>query len=134
MGCSLKNPAARRFVYRSVSGNVAYIVLVVFAAFYFHQFHPRGLLAYLLATLPAIAILGVIVSLGVYLVEEKDEFKRNLMVEALLWGLGGVLVFTSVWGALETFIRIPHFNATYTYTIFWLCVGVGVPVLHRRYR
>jgi hypothetical protein len=134
MGCSLKNPAARRFVYRSLTANAVYIVLIVSTALYFHRFHPHGPLAYLLAVLPAIAIFAVIVSLGVYLVEEKDEFKRNLMVEALLWGLGGVLVFTSVWGALETFIRIPHFNATYTYTIFWLCVGVGVPVLHRRYR
>ena len=134
MGCSLKNPAARRFVYRSLAANASYIVLIVSAALYFHRFHPHGPLAYFLAVLPALAILGVIVSLGVYLVEEKDEFQRNLMVELLLWGLGGVLVVTSAWGTLETFVHIPHLQPTMTYALFWIFVGVSWPFLLRKYR
>jgi hypothetical protein len=134
MGCSLKNPAARRFVYRSLAANAAHIVLNVIAALYFHRFHPHGPLAYLLAVLPSVAILGVIVSLGVYLVEEKDEFQRNLMVELLLWGLGGVLVLTSAWGSLETFVHIPHLMPTMTYSLFWIFVGLSAPFLLRKYR
>jgi hypothetical protein len=91
-------------------------------------------LAYLLAILPSLAILGVIVSLGVYLVEEKDEFQRTLMVELLLWGLGGVLVLTSAWGSLETFVHIPHLMPTMTYSLFWIFVGISYPFLQRKYR
>jgi hypothetical protein len=134
MGCSLKNPAARRFVYRSLAANATYIVLIVCTVLYFHRFHPRGPLAYLLAILPSLAILGVIVSLGVYLVEEKDEFQRTLMVELLLWGLGGVLVLTSAWGSLETFVHIPHLMPTMTYSLFWIFVGISYPFLQRKYR
>jgi hypothetical protein len=132
--CSLKNPAARRFVFRSLAANAAYIVLILFAAQYFHRFHPHGSFAYLLAVLPSIAILGVIVSLGLYLVEEKDEFQRNLMVELLLWGLGGVLVLTSAWGSLETFVHIRHFNPSWTYQLFWIFFILRTPFLLRKYR
>jgi hypothetical protein len=129
-----KNPAARRFVYRSLAANAIYIVLIVFTALYFYRFRPHGPLAFILAILPSLAILGVIVSLGVYLVEEKDEFQRNLMVELLLWGLGGVLVLTSAWGSLETFVHIPHLMPTMTYSLFWIFVGISYPFLQRKYR
>jgi hypothetical protein len=117
-----KNPAARRFVYRSVAANAIYIVLIVCTVLYFHRFHPHGPLAYFLAILPSVAILGVIVSLGVYLVEEKDEFQRNL------------LVLTSAWGSLETFVHIPHLMPTMTYSLFWIFVGISYPFLQRKYR
>ncbi len=134
MGCMTKNPAVRRFYSRTLAASSAYIVLIVSIALYFYKFRPHGLLAYVLAVLPAVAILGNIIAIGLYLIEDKDEVQRSLMVELLLWGLGGVLVFTSAWGLLETFMHMPHFNPTYTYTVFWLFIGVGVPFLQRRYR
>jgi hypothetical protein len=129
-----KNPAVRRFCYRTLAASSAYIVLTILIALIFYKFRPHGPLAYFLAVLPAVAILGNIIAIGLYLIEDKDEVQRSVMVELLLWGLGGVLVFTSAWGLLETFTHIRHFNPTYTYTIFWLFVGVGVPFLQRRYR
>jgi len=134
MGCMTKNPAVRRFCYRTLAVSSAYIVLTIAIALIFYKFRPHGPLAYFLAVLPAVAILGNIIAIGLYLIEDKDEVQRSLMVELLLWGLGGVLVFTSAWGSLETFTHIRHFNPTYTYTVFWLCVGIGVPFLQRRYR
>ena len=101
MTCVPKNPAVRRFYLRTAATTGIYIVLTIFIALYFHRFHPHGLCAYLLALLPAIALTGFIVTIGLYLAEEKDEFQRNLMVDLLLWGLGGVLVFTSAWGSLR---------------------------------
>jgi len=134
MGCMTNNPAVRRFYSRTLAASAAYIVLIVSIALYFYKFRPHGLVADVLAVLPAIAILGNIIAIALYLMEDKDEVQRSLMVELLLWGLGGVLVFTSAWGLLETFMHIPHFNPTYTYTVFWIFVGIGVPFLQRRYR
>jgi hypothetical protein len=134
MGCLTKNPAVRRFYSRIAATTSAYIALTVVIALYFYKFRPHGPLAYVLAVLPAVAILGNIIAVGLYLIEDKDEVQRSVMVELLLWGLGGVLVFTSAWGLLETFTHIRHFNPTYTYTVFWIFVGVGVPFLQRKYR
>jgi len=134
MGCMTKNPAVRRFIFRTLAASSAYIVLTISIALTFYKFRPHGPLATVLAVLPAVAILGNIIAIGLYLIEDKDEAQRSVMVELLLWGLGGVLVFTSAWGLLETFTHIRHFNPTYTYTVFWIFVGIGVPFLQRKYR
>jgi hypothetical protein len=84
--------------------------------------------------LPAVAILGVIVTFGLYLEEEKDEFQRNMLVQALLWGLGGVFVFTSAWGSLETFTHIRHFQPSWTFQVFWAFVAIRIPFLLKKYR
>jgi len=76
----------------------------------------------------------MIITVGLYLTEEKDEFQRNLLVQAMLWGLGGVMAVTSVWGMLESFTNIPHFEPTWTFTVFWILVGISSPFLQRRYR
>jgi hypothetical protein len=71
---------------------------------------------------------------GVFLEEEKDEFQRNLMVQALLGGIGGTLVATTVWGNLEAFVHVPHLQSIWIYPIFWLFVGLSTPVVLWRYR
>jgi hypothetical protein len=112
----------------------AYVVLLIAVGMYFHHFHPGGVLAYLLALLPAAAIIAQIVTVGLYLGEEKDEFQRNLFIQALLWGLGGVLALTSTWGMLESFTHIQHFQPIWTFSVFWCLVGVCTPFLMKRYR
>jgi len=134
MGCMTKNPVVRRFYLRTLAANAIYIVLTICIALYFYKFHPHGPLATALALLPAVALLGFIIAIGLYLIEDKDEFQRNQMVDVLLWGLGGVLVFTSAWGSLETFTHIRHLNPSLTYQIFWLCVAIRTPFLLRKYR
>jgi hypothetical protein len=129
-----KNPVVRRFYLRTLAANAIYIVLTICIALYFYKFHPHGPLATVLALLPAVALLGFIIAIGLYLIEDKDEFQRNQMVDVLLWGLGGVLVFTSAWGSLETFTHIRHLNPSLTYQIFWLCVAIRTPFLLRKYR
>jgi hypothetical protein len=129
-----KNPVVRRFYLRTLAANAIYIVLTICIALYFYKFHPHGPLATALALLPAVALLGFIIAIGLYLIEDKDEFQRNQMVDVLLWGLGGVLVFTSAWGSLETFTHIRHLNPSLTYQIFWLCVAIRTPFLLRKYR
>lgn len=134
MTCMPKNPAVRRFYSRVAATTLANIALNIGVALSFYRFRPHGPAAYGLAILPAVAILGFIVAIGKYLVEDKDEFQRNLMVQVLLWGLGGVLVLTSAWGSLEPFAHIRHLNPSWTFTFFWIFVGISVPFLNRRYR
>jgi hypothetical protein len=134
MICPPKNPAMRRFTVRLIAANVAYLVFTIFVGLFFYRFHPTGPIAYPLAVLPAVAILGVIVTFGLYLEEEKDEFQRNMLVQALLWGLGGVFVFTSAWGSLETFTHIRHFQPSWTFQVFWAFVAIRIPFLLKKYR
>jgi len=134
MGCLQKNAATRRYLKRFAVAMSAYILLTVLDGWCFRIYHPTGLLAYGLAVLPALAIIGQIVIVGLYLAEEKDEFQRNLFIQVLLWGLGGVLAFTSVWGTLESFTHIRHFEPTWTFTVFWIFVGASAPFLQRKYR
>jgi hypothetical protein len=61
----------------------------VVAALTFKLGHPHGVLAYAVAVLPALPIAGALVGTGMYLGEEKDEFQRNSLVQALLGGRAG---------------------------------------------
>ena len=134
MDCLGITAATRRYLGRFAIAMLAYVGLLCGDAFYFRHFHPGGAVAYLLAALPGLAIIAQIVSVGLYLAEEADEFQRTLFVQSMLWGLGGVLVVTSIWGVLESFTQIKHFQPIWTYSLFWVFVGISTPFLNWRYR
>jgi hypothetical protein len=110
------------------------VLFAVVAALTFRFGHPHGVLAYLIAVLPALPIVGVVVSTGVYLGEEKDEFQRNLLVQALLGGTGGVLAATMAWGYMENFAHAPHVDLIWIYPLFWVFVLISFRVALWRYR
>jgi len=134
MSCSIKSPAVRRFVRSSWMSAVLVSLFAVVAAVAFRRWHLTGLLAYPVAVLPALPILWVLIETGRYLAAEKDEFQRNLLVECLLGGIGGTLAVTTVWGYLEDFLRAPRLDLIWIYPIFWLFVGLSMPVVIWRYR
>jgi hypothetical protein len=134
MFCSIKSPAQRRFVRTCWMSGGLVAVLAVGAAAAFRLWHLKGLLAYPVAVLPALPILWVLIETGRYLALEKDEFQRNLMVQCLLGGIGGTLAVTTVWGYMEDFARAPRLDLIWVYPIFWLFVGIAMPVVYRRYR
>ena len=74
MGCFLQTPAVTTYLVRFLSATVTYAVLVTIDGMLFRRFHLSGMLAYLIALLPAAGILGQIASVGLYLGEETDEF------------------------------------------------------------
>lgn len=134
MGCLTRTPAIRTYLLRFFTATAVYIVLVVADGLLFRRLDLRGSLAYFLAVLPALGIVGQIVSVGLFLREETDEFQRNLFVQCMLWGLGGVLAVTSVWGMLESYTHVVHLQPIWVFPIFWLFVGVSSPILMWRYR
>ncbi|MDR3752888.1 MAG: hypothetical protein P4K78_03495, partial [Terracidiphilus sp.] len=132
MKCS-GSPVQRRLLVRCMVATILTVVFAFVAAGVFRLFHPHGVVAYLVAILPALPIVGLLIALGIYLTEEKDEFQRRLQVEYLLWGIGGTLSVTTVWGYLEDFARAPRLDLIWIYPIFWLFVGIAMPVVNRRY-
>src|SRR5690348_14770238 len=93
--------AYRRYLWRFFPTMLAYVVIVFAVSWLFdnHQ-EPAGPIAYALAVLPAIPIIGIIVIMGLYVVEDKDEFMRMRHVMALLIGMGLILSLTVAWGFL----------------------------------
>ncbi|MGB0063171.1 MAG: hypothetical protein WBP85_01900 [Terracidiphilus sp.] len=134
MECLTGNQALRRFKFRCYASGALVVLFAVVAAAGFRLLHLHGVLAYLVAILPALPIQWALVAVGQYLSEEKDEFQRRLHVEYLLWGIGGTLSVTTVWGYLEDFVKVPRLDLIYIYPIFWLFVGLAMPVVGRRYR
>jgi hypothetical protein len=134
MGCITNNPAARRYYRRLIVTLLLYAASLVVSIGVFIHFRPTGPLAYALAILPAIPVIGILAVFGLYLAEEKDEFQRFIGVQAMLWGIGGTLAVTTVWGFLENFVHVPHLQLILVFPIFWFFFGVSLPVLLARYK
>ncbi len=134
MKCSTTNPAQRRFLVRFALCMALYAVALVAAVVVFVHFRPSGVGGYVLALLPALAIIGMLVVIGVYLSEETDEFIRNMQVRALLGGIGGTLSVVSVWGFLENFMQVRRMDLFLVYPLFWVATGVSSAVVWLRYR
>jgi hypothetical protein len=113
---------------------VLYVAFLVLALVIFIHYRPTGPLAWLLAVLPALPVIGQLAVCGLYLAEEKDEFLRNLQIQAMLWGIGATLAVTTVWGFLENFAQVPHLYLYVVYPLFWFFVGISTPLLKARYK
>lgn len=129
-----KDVAAGKFVWRICWANGVYVVLTGLVGLLFYRFRPHGVVAYGLAVVPSVGILGVIMAVAAYLREEKDEFQRDLLVQCLLAGLGGLLAVESIWGTLQSFTHVARFQPLWVVPLFWCCFAVAYPVISRRYR
>lgn len=134
MLCSIKNPAQRRYVIRMWISAALCVLFSVVAALIFRLCHPHGLVSYPVAILPALPIMGALIYTGVYLAEEKDEFQRNLLVQSLLGGTGGILAATTAWGYMEDFAHAPHMDPIWVYPLFWVFAGISYVLVKARYR
>jgi multisubunit Na+/H+ antiporter MnhB subunit len=134
MNCSTNNPAKRRYMWRLAITMALYIAFLVLAIVIFVHYRPTGPLAWLLAVLPALAIILQIAAFGMYLSEEKDEFMRNLQVQALLWGIGATLSVTVTWGFLENFVHLRHMDLYLVYPLYCVLSGLALGIQHMRYK
>jgi hypothetical protein len=134
MLCSIKNPTERRYVIRMWISAALCVLFSVVAALVFRLSHPHGILSYLVAVLPALPIIGALFYTGVFLAEAKDEFQRNLLVQSLLGGTGGILAVITAWGYMEDFAHAPHMDLVWIYPLFWLFAGISYVLVWARYR
>ncbi|NIJ22261.1 hypothetical protein FHS95_003976 [Sphingomonas naasensis] len=118
------NPAQRRYVRRFVPGMLGYVGLLLVSTWAIRAYHPEGALLFLLALLPALPLVAVIGVMGLYLVEERDEFIRNRLIVAMIGGLGILLALTTIWGFLEDREVVPHFPTFLSFPIWCGCFGL----------
>jgi hypothetical protein len=134
MQCYPSTKAGRRYIYRLAPTMVVYLVFLFIAQWTFHHLHPTGIVVYLLAVLPALPLVGTLAIVGLYIAEESDEFERSIIVQSILWGLGGTLAISTIWGFLEDFAKAPHISTFYVYVFFWIFMGISQPFIRMRYR
>jgi hypothetical protein len=121
----------------------AHVALALIAKLVVKHGHVHEAVAlYGLAVLPALPLLAVLGITGMYLMEEPDEFERTVVVQSMLWAMGGVLGLTSVWGFLEMFyenmpqqtLAVGHLQPFWLFPLFWMLMGMATPLVRWRYR
>src|SRR4051812_23518901 len=106
MGIKDRTPAYSRYQRRVIAASVAYAVVLCGAVWTFKHAPPGGVLAYGLAVLPALPILGMFAALGLYLHEEVDEYQRYLTARQIVIATGLTLGVCTVWGFIESFVPV----------------------------
>jgi hypothetical protein len=130
---STKSPAARRYLVRTAIATAIYLVTVLLT---FHVFYHGRLplpAAIGLAAIPSVPIVAIIAIVGLYLKEEKDEFQREIFIQALLWGAGVTLAVTSFWSFVHLFAHFPPVDGFHVFVLFWLSFGIATIPLRRYY-
>ena len=121
----LRTPAWKRYNWRVVWLTLAYAAFLIAAVYGFkHQLIPDGL-KYLVATLPALPVIGLFVAIGRYLVEEQDEYVRMLIVRQTLWASAFALSVATVWGFLEGFDLVGHADGYWIVVLWYIGLGIG---------
>ena len=127
-------PAFRRYQHRVIGSSLVYAAVLCGAVWLFKHHPPEGALGYGVAVAPAIPLVGIVASMGLFLKEEDDEFQRAMMVEQMLWGTGATLAVATVWGFLETFGLARHFEAYWGAVVWFALFGLARVVVRWRYR
>lgn len=129
-----QTPASRRYLRRFLPAMFGYVVVLFASLWLIRTYHPTGPLLWLLGVAPAIPIIAVIAVMGLYLVEEADEFLRTVLVQSLLWGMGVTMAFCTAWGFLENVGALPHFPLYLIFPVFCGAFGLAQPFVKRRYQ
>ena len=125
---AIRSAAWKRYNWRVIWLSLLYGAFLLPAVYGFkHQLVPHSV-AWLVAILPALPIIGVFVAIGRYLVEEQDEYVRMLMVRQTLWASGFALSVTTVWGFLENFGLVGHVEAYYISVLWFFGLAIGAIV------
>ena len=115
----------RRYVFRVAGLMGCYLGAMVGVSLAFRNDLVSGPLAYALAVLPALPIIGVFAAMGRYLVDEQDEYLRMLTVRQTLWATGFALSVATIWGFLESFELVDHIDAYYIAVLWFGGLGLG---------
>ncbi|MEO5613258.1 MAG: hypothetical protein ABIT68_11025 [Sphingomicrobium sp.] len=120
-----KSVAFRRYNWRVIWLSLLYAGALLLAVYGFKHHLLSGRLAYGVAVLPALPIIGIFAAIGRYLVEEQDEYLRMLMVRQTLWASGFALSLATIWGFLESFALAGHVEAYYIAVAWFFGLGLG---------
>lgn len=120
-----RGKAVKRYNRLVIVLSVAYAAFLFAAEIAIDRYGLAGPLAYPVAILPALPIIGIFLAIGRYLVEESDEYMRLLMVRQTLVASGFALSIATAWGFLESFDLAGRFDAYWIAVIWFFGLGVG---------
>lgn len=120
--------ALRRYNRAIIGLSLAYAGALIGANMAFKGNAPSGMLAYLVAVLPALPIIGMFAAIGHYLNEEQDEYVRVLAVRKTLIASAFALSIATAWGFLESFEVVGHVDSYYIAVLWFGGLGVGACV------
>jgi len=121
----IMSPATRRYNKRVIVLSLIYSAFLIGAVYGFKHHLVSGVFAWIVAILPALPIIGIFAAIGLYLVEEQDEYVRMLMVRQTLWASGIALSLATIWGFLESFDIAGHIDAYYICVAWFAGLGIG---------
>jgi uncharacterized YccA/Bax inhibitor family protein len=121
----IMSPAGWRYNKRVVVLSLIYSALLIGAVYGFKHHLVSGAFAWIVAILPALPIIGIFAAIGLYLVEEQDEYVRMLMVRQTLWASGFSLSIATVWGFLESFELVSHVEVYWVSVLWFGGLGLG---------
>ena len=120
-----RNPAIQRYNWRVVWLSLLYAIFLIGSVYGFKHKLFAGPLAYLVALLPALPIIGIFGAMGRYLVEEQDEYVRVMTVRQTLWASAFALSIATIWGFLESFELVQHVESYYVSVLWFGGLGLG---------
>ncbi len=119
-----RNPAQRRYLLRFMPLMVSYALILVGVSAAQRHGSITGTTLGAMSVLPAIPLVGVIIVMGLYLRDERDEFIRDRLVASMLGGTAILLSAATVWGFLENNGVVGH-PPTFLAFPFW-CGAMGL--------
>jgi drug/metabolite transporter (DMT)-like permease len=122
---SERNPAQRRYGKRVLGLSLAYAGALIGVGLVFRDSQPTGPVAFALALLPALPLVGIFLAMGRYLVEEQDEYLRSVVVRQSLVASGFMLIVTTCWGFLQSFGQLPHADFYWAAILWFGGLGLG---------
>ncbi len=134
--CETSTPASKRYQRRVIVTMLVYLVVLFGAIFVVKHTHPHGWLLYTISVVPALPILAMLGSMGVYLQEEKDEYLRLVTMRSLVVGTAVLLMVLVVSDFLRTISGAPALAPFSSWVTFFLAFGVaqGVQKMRNRVR
>ena len=119
------SPAMRRYSKRLTIFMLLFLVLIFAVGTLFRTAPPTGALAWGLAILPALPILGVFWTIFRLLAEETDEYMRMMLVRQALFATAFCLCVMTVWEFLQNYEVVAPGTGGFGTAFFWF-VGFGL--------
>ena len=124
----------RRYMARFFIAMLAYSIGLTLAMETYRSAKPTGVLAWVIAALPAAGIILVIRAVLLLMKEEDDEFQKVMHVQAFVLAAGGMMAVCTLWGFVEMFGLLPHLEMWWVFPIWAMCLFPAQLVTRWRFR
>ena len=128
------NKASKRYTRRLAAVMFFYMLTVWRVTPFVRTHHLSGRSLYIASALPTIPVIVMLVVVGLYLREERDEYARQQTVVSMLWAIAITLGFTAFTDFLRSYGAIAAVPPFTEFCLFWLSMGVVSAVQTMRNR